>query len=137
MGFGERRGWQTGPFPASASGAGPNLLICLGRRRSSIVAASVGARPGGYPMAQIPEEKPSGPLRIAAALGAFGLWLCLLYLALRMPPDGHERGNLGQFLGRLHPLLVHGPVALIALIPFMEIAGLRSDRKSTRLNSSH
>jgi hypothetical protein len=84
-------------------------------------------------MAQTPDEKPGGPLRIAAALGAFGLWLCLFYLALRMPPDGHERGNLGQFLGRLHPLLVHGPVALLALIPFMEIAGLRSKWAHLRL----
>jgi uncharacterized membrane protein/mono/diheme cytochrome c family protein len=85
------------------------------------------------PMAQTPEEKHGGPLRIAAALGAFGAWLCLFYLALRMPPDGHERGNLGQFLGRLHPLLVHGPVALLALIPFMEIAGLRSRWSHLRL----
>jgi uncharacterized membrane protein len=55
---------------------------------------------------------------------AFGLWLGLLVLALRLPPDGREHGNLGQFVGRLHPLLVHGPVALLALIPLMELAGL-------------
>ena len=61
----------------------------------------------------------------AAALLAAGLWAALAALALRMPPDGREHGNLGQFLGRLHPLLVHGPVALIALVPLMEIAGLR------------
>jgi len=42
-----------------------------------------------------------------------------------MPPDGREHGNLGQFIGRLHPLLVHGPVALLALVPLMELAGLR------------
>jgi uncharacterized membrane protein len=34
---------------------------------------------------------------------------------------------LGQFLGRLHPLLVHGPVALLVLVPAMELAGLRRD----------
>lgn len=76
-------------------------------------------------MSQTPGATRPGPLRAAAALAAFGLWLGLLFLALRLPPDGREHGNLGQFLGRLHPLLVHGPVALLALIPFMELLGLR------------
>jgi hypothetical protein len=75
-------------------------------------------------MSQSPGEKRTSPLRAAAALAAFGLWLGLLFLALRLPPDGREHGNLGQFLGRMHPLIVHGPVALLALIPFMELAGL-------------
>ncbi|HXN34558.1 MAG TPA: c-type cytochrome domain-containing protein [Opitutaceae bacterium] len=76
-------------------------------------------------MSQTPGVTRPGPQRAAAALAAFGLWLGLLFLALRLPPDGREHGNLGQFLGRLHPLLVHGPVALLALIPFMELLGLR------------
>jgi uncharacterized membrane protein len=75
-------------------------------------------------MSPSPGEKRPSPLRAAAALAAFGLWLGLLFLALRLPPDGREHGNLGQFVGRLHPLLVHGPVALLALVPLMEIAGL-------------
>jgi uncharacterized membrane protein/mono/diheme cytochrome c family protein len=75
-------------------------------------------------MSQSHGEKRPSPLRAGAALAAFGLWLGLLFLALRLPPDGREHGNLGQFVGRLHPLLVHGPVALLALIPLMELAGL-------------
>jgi hypothetical protein len=75
-------------------------------------------------MSQTPGKRRPSLLRTAAALAAFGLWLGLLFLALRLPPDGREHGNLGQFVGRLHPLLVHGPVALLALIPLMEIAGL-------------
>jgi uncharacterized membrane protein len=62
------------------------------------------------------------------ALVGLGLWSALLYLVLRLPPDGREHGNLGQFVGRLHPLLVHGPVALLALVPLMELAGLRPRR---------
>jgi uncharacterized membrane protein len=52
-----------------------------------------------------------------------GLWVALAVLARQMPPDGHERGEFGQFLGRFHPLLIHVPVALLLLIPAMEIAG--------------
>jgi uncharacterized membrane protein/mono/diheme cytochrome c family protein len=75
-------------------------------------------------MSQTPGEKRPRLLRAAAALAAFALWVGLLFLALRLPPDGREHGNLGQFLGRLHPLLVHGPVAFLALVPLMELAGL-------------
>jgi uncharacterized membrane protein len=70
------------------------------------------------------------PLRAAAAgVGAL-LWSLLLVLVLRYPPDGHDHGNLPQFVGRLHPLLVHGPVALLLLVPLMELAG----RKASRLH---
>jgi uncharacterized membrane protein/mono/diheme cytochrome c family protein len=69
---------------------------------------------------------------IAAALLCIGLWAALAFLALRLPPDGREHGNLGQFIGRLHPLLVHGPVALIALVPLMELAGLSRRRAHLR-----
>jgi uncharacterized membrane protein len=67
-----------------------------------------------------PGRRPSAWVFAGAAL-----WSALVYLARQMPPDGHERGNLGQFLGRFHPILVHGPVALILLVPAMELAGLR------------
>ena len=50
-----------------------------------------------------------------------GLWIALVFLARQMPPDGHERGNWGQFLGRFHPILVHLPVALLLLVPLMEL----------------
>ena len=53
------------------------------------------------------------PILVVAALVAF------------LPPDGNERADWVQFIGRFHPLLVHFPIALFL------------DRKSTRLNSSH
>ena len=56
---------------------------------------------------------------------AAGFWTALVLLVRRLPPDGHEHGDLGQFLGRFHPLLVHGPVAFIFLVPFLELAGRR------------
>jgi uncharacterized membrane protein len=70
--------------------------------------------------------------RAAAALLGLGLWLALVFLATQMPPDGREHGNLPQFVGRLHPLLVHGPVALLVLVPLMELAGLRPRRAHLR-----
>jgi uncharacterized membrane protein len=72
------------------------------------------------------EIRPSR-LRTAAALLAIALWSALLFLVKRFPPDGRDHGDLGQFVGRLHPLLVHGPVALLVLVPAMELAGLRRD----------
>ena len=47
----------------------------------------------------------------------------LFLAALQRPPDGTERAELAQFIGRFHPLLVHGPIALILLVPILEIAG--------------
>jgi len=67
-----------------------------------------------------------------AALAGIGLWAALAWLVLRLPPDGKEHGNLGQFLGRFHPLLVHGPVALLALVPLLELAGLSPRRAHLR-----
>jgi uncharacterized membrane protein len=61
------------------------------------------------------------PLIIAGALA----WAALVALARRVPPDGREHGNLPQFVGRLHPVLVHAPVALLLLVPLLELAALR------------
>ena len=72
------------------------------------------------------ETRPS-PLRTLAALVAVALWCGLLVLVTRLPPDGRDHGDVGQFVGRLHPLLVHGPVALLVLVPAMELAGLHRD----------
>lgn len=49
--------------------------------------------------------------------------LALLLLPLVFPPDGHERAEWAQFIGRFHPLAVHLPIALILLVPVLEIAG--------------
>jgi uncharacterized membrane protein len=44
-------------------------------------------------------------------------------LLLEAPPDGVERGELGQFIGRFHPLAVHLPVTLVLLAALLECAG--------------
>jgi uncharacterized membrane protein len=40
-----------------------------------------------------------------------------------VPPDGHERSELAQFLGRFHPLVVHLPIAFLLLVPILEVVG--------------
>ena len=49
--------------------------------------------------------------------------LILLLLVLLAPPDGNERAQLLQFFGRFHLLAVHLPIALLVLVPVMEVAG--------------
>ena len=78
-------------------------------------------------MAPNAPETRTSPLRAAASLLAAALWAGLVVLVKRFPPDGRDHGDLGQFVGRLHPLLVHGPVALLILVPAMELAGMRRD----------
>jgi uncharacterized membrane protein len=56
------------------------------------------------------------PLGPAAALAV---------LAWRVPPDGREHAHLAQFFGRFHPLIVHAPIALLLILPLMELAGRR------------
>ena len=51
------------------------------------------------------------PILTVAALVAF------------LPPDGHERAQWLQFIGRFHPLIVHFPIALFLLAPLLEIVG--------------
>ena len=51
------------------------------------------------------------PILVVGALVAF------------LPPDGNERGEWVQFIGRFHPLFIHFPIALFLLVPFLEIAG--------------
>ena len=50
--------------------------------------------------------------------------LSVLVLLLLLPPDGNERAEWAQFIGRFHPLAVHFPIALILLVPILELAGL-------------
>lgn len=52
------------------------------------------------------------------------LILLLLLALLHAPPDGREHGDLGQFVGRFHPLVVHLPIALLLLVPLLECFGL-------------
>jgi len=50
--------------------------------------------------------------------------LVVLALLVFLPPDGNERADWMQFIGRFHPIAVHFPVALILLVPILELAGL-------------
>src|SRR2546429_7527626 len=57
----------------------------------------------------------------------FGIGAAFL-LILRWPllhaaPDGREHGELSQFVGRFHPLVVHLPIAFFLLVPLLECAG--------------
>jgi uncharacterized membrane protein len=58
-------------------------------------------------------------------LGLFGLLIVA-------PPDGLERASLAQFFGHFHPLAVHLPIALLLLVPLMEIAGTNQRRAHIR-----
>src|SRR5215470_13455090 len=49
--------------------------------------------------------------------------LVVTTLATFFPPDGNERAEWLQFIGRFHPLLVHFPIALFLLVPILEIVG--------------
>src|SRR5882724_5855956 len=60
---------------------------------------------------------------VLIAIGAAFILLLLLAL-LHAPPDGRERGDFSQFVGRFHPLVVHLPIALLLLVPLLECFGL-------------
>jgi uncharacterized membrane protein/mono/diheme cytochrome c family protein len=64
----------------------------------------------------------------------FGLFLLLpilivMALLVFFPADGNERAEWMQFIGRFHPLAVHFPIALVLLVPILELVG-RSARFS-------
>src|SRR5215469_997464 len=51
-----------------------------------------------------------------------------------LPPDGNERAEWAQFIGRFHPLLVHFPIALFMLVPILEIVGQSARFEYLRLS---
>ena len=65
----------------------------------------------------------SGQLRLVFLTLPF--ILIVLVLVVFLPPDGNERAEWAQFIGRFHPLVVHFPIALILLVPILELAGLK------------
>jgi uncharacterized membrane protein len=56
----------------------------------------------------------------------------LLILAISAPPAGSEGAELAQFIGRFHPVAVHVPVALLLLVPLLELAALAQERRHLR-----
>jgi uncharacterized membrane protein len=60
--------------------------------------------------------------------------LIVLVLLVFLPPDGNERAEWAQFVGRFHPLAVHFPIALFLLVPILEFVGL--NRRFTYLRPS-
>jgi len=64
------------------------------------------------------------PILVVATLVAF------------LPPDGNERADWLQFIGRFHPLLVHFPIALFLLVPILEIVGRSARFAYLRLSAS-
>ena len=61
--------------------------------------------------------------------------LIVAVLLALLPPDGNERAEWAQFIGRFHPLAVHFPIALILLVPILEFAGLNSRLSYLRLSA--
>ena len=66
---------------------------------------------------------PQMPVRTRLGLLALAPILLLGGLLLLLPPDGVERAEWAQFIGRFHLLVIHFPIALILLVPVLEIAG--------------
>ncbi len=72
-----------------------------------------------------------------AGLAWAGLLVILILpvLVIFLPPDGIERSDWAQFIGRFHPLAVHFPVALLLLVPVLELAGRNSRFSFLRLST--
>jgi hypothetical protein len=68
----------------------------------------------------------AAPVRFRVGLPGLGAVLLLGAVFLLYPPDGVERGQGMQFLGRFHLLSVHFPIVLVLLIPLFELAGRES-----------
>jgi len=64
-------------------------------------------------------------LSVRDYFGIVTLALILAFSALLLlaPPDGVERAQLLQFVGRFHPLSVHLPIAVLFLVALFEVAG--------------
>jgi uncharacterized membrane protein len=61
--------------------------------------------------------------------------LLILLLIVFVPPTGKQGAEWIQFIGRFHPLTVHFPVALILLVPVLEIVGMNKSFSYLRLSS--
>lgn len=73
--------------------------------------------------------------RYRSVLVTFFPILLLLALIVFLPPRGKEGAQWVQFIGRFHLLAVHFPIALILLVPVLEIAGRWERFSYLRLSS--
>jgi uncharacterized membrane protein/mono/diheme cytochrome c family protein len=62
--------------------------------------------------------------------------LIVMALLVFFPPDGKERAEWMQFIGRFHPLAVHFPIALVLLVPIVELVGRSAHLSYLRLSTS-
>jgi uncharacterized membrane protein len=60
---------------------------------------------------------------MARWLRTLGLSALLVTLPFAVRLDGQAHADWLQFLGRFHPLLVHLPIGMLVLLPFLELAG--------------
>jgi uncharacterized membrane protein len=79
----------------------------------------------------LPSEKNRALDRCWLLLG-LGAVVFLCAVALRRPPNGSDHAHFLQFIGRFHPLVVHLPIALIFLVPVLELAGAAVPRAHLR-----
>jgi uncharacterized membrane protein len=61
--------------------------------------------------------------------------LLIFLLTVLLPPTGKQGSEWVQFIGRFHPLTVHFPIALILLVPLLEIVGRYERFSYLRLSS--
>ena len=75
--------------------------------------------------------------RVRNLLCATGFFIVLLASAalLKAPPDGVERGDFAQFVGRFHPAVVHLPIAFVLLAVLLELAGFFSLGKKLKTSA--
>lgn len=59
------------------------------------------------------------------ATGVAASVLALWALVIWAPPDGRSRSEWLQFIGAFHPLAVHLPIALVLLVPLLELFSQR------------
>src|SRR5215469_18658254 len=64
-------------------------------------------------------------IRTRLALLTLAPILLVLGLVIFFPPDGLERSESAQFIGRFHLLAIHFPIVLILLVPILEIVRRR------------
>jgi uncharacterized membrane protein len=69
-------------------------------------------------------------------LGVLAPILIVAGLLAFFPPDGNERAEWMQFIGRFHPLVIHFPIALFLLVPVLELAGRNSRLAYLRLSAN-